>query len=265
MKKYLFILLIGLLTSCSTKEKVVYLQDTAIGSEIETVAGGNIRLQPNDIISIFVSSKDTKLANIFNLPRVQQTLGGTTQSVLNSSYNNGILNYTVDENGYIDFPVLGEIKVEGMTKGELTRYIKQQILDSDLIKDPVVTVNFENLSFTIVGEVAQPGAYDITKEQITIFEALGMAKDLTIYGERDKVFVSRKEGNKITNYQLNLKSKEIYQSPAFYIHQNDVIYVEPNKMRANQSTINGNSILSTSFWISLANLATTVVLLIVNY
>ncbi len=264
MKKYLFVFLVVLLSSCHTKEKIVYLQDNLIGIEIETVEGGVIRFKPNDIISIFVSSKDPALATVFNLPRVQQTLGGTTTSIGNNSYNNGILNYTVDAEGCIDFPVLGEIKVEGMSKKELSNHIKSLIIESEMIKDPVVTINFENLTFSTIGEVAKPNSYSIKKDQITIFEALSMANDLTIYGVRDRVFLSRQEGNKLTTYQLDLRSKEIYNSPAFYIQQNDIIYVEPNRMRANQSTLNGNSVLSTSFWISLASLATTVLILIIN-
>ncbi|MFI3281054.1 MAG: polysaccharide biosynthesis/export family protein [Rikenellaceae bacterium] len=241
--------------SCATHQNVVYLQDQVVGSEFETIGGGQIELQPSDVISISVSSKNPELAAVFNKQRAQQ---GSTSS------SQTILNYTIGNDGYIDFPLLGDIYVAGLTKSELEKKIKDEIISSDLVKDPVVTVEFMNLSFSALGEVASPGSYQIEKEQINIFEALSIAGDLTIYGVRDRVFLTRQIDNKLITYNLDLKSADIYKSPAFYICQNDVIYVEPSKIRANQSTVNGNTVRSASFWMSLASFVTTIVVLIVN-
>ena len=260
----LLILMVLTLSSCATQHKVLYLQDNIINTEIEIIKGGEIRLKPNDAISIFVSSKNPELSSVFNLPRVQQIIGNSNYNSTGSGYNNGILGYTIDLKGYINFPVLGEIQVDGLTKLELAEVIKQRILKSDMIKDPIVTVEFSNLTFFTMGEVAKPGRYSITKDKITILEALSMSGDLTINGVRDRVFLTRKLEDKLITYQLDLKSTSIYQSPAYYVQQNDVIYVEPNKTRSNQSTINGNTVRSASFWISLTSLLTTLTLLFIN-
>ncbi len=255
MKKILLLFCIATLTSCATRQNVIYLQDQVVDTQIETIAGGQIKLQPNDEISISVSSKDQTLAAIFNKERARQ---GTT-----SSSQNG-LNYAIDTDGNIDFPILGEIKAEGKSRSELEKEIKGKIISSNMVKDPVVTVDYENLSFSAIGEVAKPGNYEIKKEQTNIFEALSMAGDLSIYGLRDRVFVTRNVDGKLITYNVDLKSTDVYNSPAFYIQQNDVIYVEPNNIRANQSTVNGNTVRSASFWMSLASFVTTIVVLIVN-
>lgn len=259
----LFLVAIVALNSCATQEKVLYLQDNVINQEIETIKGGEIRFQPNDIISIFVTSKTPELAAVFNLPRVQGAIGSTSSQSASSQYN-GILNFTIDPDGNIDYPVLGTLKIAGYTKSELAKFIKDKILASNLIKDPVVTVEYANLSFSVIGEVANPGKYAITDERTSILEALSMAGDLTINGVRNRVFLTRRIDDKLINYQLDLRSKDIYQSPAYYIQQKDVIYVEPNKIRTNQSTVNGNNVRSTSFWMSLASLLTTITVLIVK-
>ena len=258
-----FLVAIIALSSCATQEKILYLQDRVINQEIETFKGGEIRFQPNDIISIFVTSKTPELASVFNLPRVQGAIGNTSSLSASSQYN-GTLNFTIDLDGNIDYPVLGTLKVTGYTKTELAKFIKEKILASKLIKDPVVTVEYANLSFSVLGEVARPGKYAITDERTNILEALSMAGDLAITGVRDRVFLTRRLDDKMITYQLDLRSKDIYQSPAYYIQQKDIIYVEPNKVRTNQSTVNGNNVRSTSFWMSLASLLTTITVLIVK-
>ena len=262
--KYCVLSLVTILaiSSCGTQKKVLYLQDNVINQEVETIKGGEIRFKPNDIISIFVTSKTPELAAIFNLPRVQSTIGQTSLSA--SSQYNGTLNYTIDPKGNIDYPVLGTLKATGYTKSEFAKHIKDKIMASNLIKDPVVTVEYANLCFSVIGDVTRPGKYAITDEKTNILEALSMAGDLTITGMRDRVFLTRRLDDKVITYQLNLKSKDIYQSPAYYIQQKDVIYVEPNKVRTNQSTLNGNNVRSTSFWLSLASLLVTVAVLIVK-
>ncbi|MFI3297237.1 MAG: polysaccharide biosynthesis/export family protein [bacterium] len=256
MRKLFFLILVVMCTSCATQQKILYLQDNIVNTDIETIAGGEIRLKPDDVISIVVTSKNPELAAVFNLSKPQQE-GSSTSS-------NTQVNYTINSDGKIDFPVLGLIDAEGFTKTELIESIKSKIIESEMILDPVVTIEFSNLSFSTLGEVASPGTYNITKNRTTILEALSMSGDLTITGVRDRVFLTRKNGDKVKTYQLDLKSKDIYQSPAYYVQQNDVIYVEPNKIRTNQSTVNGNTVRSTSFWMSLASLITTLSILIIN-
>ena len=144
-------------------------------------------------------------------------------------------------------------------------YIKNELIKENLVKDPVVTVEFANLCISVLGEVNSPGRFSIDRDRLTILDALSMAGDLTIYGNRSKVMVLRQEGDVQRVYGLNLTSGEhIYTSPAYYLQQNDVVYVEPNAVKARQSTVNGNNVRSTSFWISLASLLTSVAILIFN-
>lgn len=242
-----------ILCSCATTQKIVYLQDQVIGQEQPVELGKYITIKPQDQLSIVVSSKDPQLATIFNLPRVQSTVGASNID----NQNGEILGYSVDSKGNIDFPVIGEINIEGLTREEIAVLIKSKLTGSSLIKDPVVTVNFLNLQFSVLGEVTKPGKYNIDKDRITIIEALSAAGDLTIFGKRDKVFLTR-TGDKRITYELDLRSANIYSSPAFYVQQNDVIYVEPNGVRANQSTVNGNSARSISLWMSIASFLTTI-------
>ena len=181
------------------------------------------------------------------------------------STNQGVSAYTVDANGEIDFPVLGKIYVAGMKREEIAECIKNELMEENLVKDPVVTVEFANLCISVLGEVNSPGRFSIDRDKVTILDALSMAGDLTIYGNRSKVMVLRQEGDVQRVYGINLTSGEhIYTSPAYYLQQNDVVYVEPNAVKARQSTVNGNNIRSTSFWISLASLLTSVAILIFN-
>ena len=150
-----------------------------------------------------------------------------------------------------------------MTREEVAVYIKKELQSHDLIKDPVVTVEFMNLSVNVMGEVNRPGRYNIDKDHLTILDALSQAGDLTIYGKREKVLVLRNENGKQRGYGINLCSADhLYSSPVYYLQQNDVVYVEPNDTKARQSTVNGNNVRSTSFWISLASLLTTISVLI---
>ena len=180
----------------------------------------------------------------------------------------GVSGYTVDANGEIDFPVLGKIKVAGLQREDIAKYIKQELISRNLVKDPVVivTVEFMNLCISVMGEVNTPGRFSIDRDRVTILDALSMAGDLTIYGNRSKVMVMRQEGDTQRVYGVNLTSgAHVYSSPVYYLQQNDVVYVEPNHVKARQSTVNGNNVRSTSFWISLASLLTSVAILIVNH
>ena len=263
----LFLIIAYLLSlcACSTPKDILYFQDLHPGESEMTIADSlEIRVRQEDKISIIVNSRDPHLTDLFNLPYVTRQLG---QSSLRGSvgYNQGVSGYTVDDQGNIDFPVLGKIHVAGMKRVEIASYIKDELVSKNLVKDPVVTVEFMNLCFSVMGEVNAPGRFNIDRDRLTILDALSMAGDLTIYGNREKVLVLRQEGNTQRVYGVNLTSGEhIYTSPAYHLQQNDVVYVEPNSTKARQSTVNGNNVRSTSFWISLASLLTSIAVLIVK-
>lgn len=250
MKKILLMAMLALaLASCNTSKKIVYFQDIQVNRPEAITEARDITVQPKDQISILVSSKDPQLAALFNLPRVQYRVGDNNMQ----NTNGDVSGYTLDTEGYIDFPVLGRLYVAGMTKSEIASYIKKRLMDENLINDPVVTVEFMNLYYSILGEVNNPGKYMITKDQITLLEAISMAGDLTIYGKRDAVFVVREEDGQRVTHWVDLRTQDLFHSPVYYLKQNDVIYVQPNKVRAGQSTINENSVKSVSLWISIAS------------
>ncbi|SEA01468.1 polysaccharide export outer membrane protein [Alistipes timonensis JC136] len=251
-----------LFSSCATP-KIAYLQDMQPGTAKEVLNTTEIRVRPEDKISILVNSKDPLLANLFNLPIVSRQIGTTSSA--SSSNSQGISGYTVNKDGNIDFPVLGPVHVAGMTREEIAAHIKNELISQDLVKDPVVTVEFMNLTVSVLGEVVHPGRFNIDKDRLTLLDAISMAGDLTVYGKRDNVLVQRDENGKKVLYKVNLNSgHDLYSSPVYYLQQNDIVYVEPNSVRARQATVNGNNIRSASFWMSLASLLTTITVLIVK-
>lgn len=247
--------------SCSAPRNINYFQDAESGKENEILKTLKITVKPEDKISIVVNSQTPMLADMFNLPIVAHRVGYSQESSLNQSQQ--VSCYTVDENGEIDFPVLGKIKVAGKNREEIAAYIKKELIDRKLINDPVVTVEFSNLYISVLGEVNNPGRYGIDRDKITLLDAIGMAGDLTIYGKRQNVVVMREEEGKQLFYRVDLTSvDDLYSSPVYYLQQKDVVYVEPNETRARQSTVNGNNVRSTSFWVSIASLLTSVAVLI---
>ena len=138
-----------------------------------------------------------------------------------------------------------------MTRSQIAALVKQRLKEENLVNDPVVTVEFMNLSFSVLGEVKTPGKYSISKDYITLLEAISMAGDLTIYGKRDAIFVIREEKGERVTHWVDLKS------PVYYLKQNDVVYVQPNKVRAGQSTLNENSVKSVGLWISIGSFLTS--------
>lgn len=258
----LWLLAIGILAvpSCSTPKEISYFQDleSVEGQRIGGTMG--ITVRPKDKISIIVNCKNPELTALFNLPYVTQRLGENSRSTISSGYSQGsISGYTVDDRGCVDFPVLGEVHVAGMTREEIASEIKRELREQGQATDAVVTVDFMNLYYQVLGEVARPGRYAIDKDALTIFDAIGAAGDLTIYGRRDRVKVLRDEGGRMRTYEVDLCSaSDLIASPVYYVRQNDVIYVDPNDVRARQSTVNGNNVRSTSFWISLTSLAASI-------
>mgnify|MGYP001780376075 CR=1 FL=1 len=259
----LLLLGMALWSACSSPRQVVYFQDLRPGeTEIAMSTVSEIRLRPEDKVPIIVNSRDPQLTNLFNLPYVSKQLGAVSGS---SGSNQGVSGYTVDDQGEIDFPVLGKLYIAGMKRQEVAEFIKNKLIAANLVKDPIVTVEFQNLCISVLGEVNNPGRINIDRDKITILDALSMAGDLTIYGKREKVLVLRQEGDIQRVYGINLTSgQHVYTSPVYYLRQNDVVYVEPNAMKARQSTVNGNNVRSTSFWISLASLLTSIGILIFN-
>lgn len=274
MKLYTKLLLaIGIIAvaSCATPKDIAYFQDINGETSIKADKAEPIRLKPMDQISIIVNSRDPQVTAMFNLPYYSNRIG-QTQSMSDAmtsggaSSSQGMSGYTVDSQGYIDFPVLGLIQVGGLTREEVTEKIKEELLDSRQIKDPVVTVEFMNLGFAVLGEVTRPGRYRIDRDRFTVLDALALAGDLTINGRRSDVMLIRHDGNKDHAYYLNLlDSKELYASPAFYVEQGDVIYVTPSDKRMRESTVNGNNVRSASFWFSLASLLTSTAVLVLRF
>lgn len=260
------VLLTSILSSCSSYKKIPYFQDADRIKGINTSAVQEITLRPKDRISIIVNCKDPQLSALFNLPYVTQRVVSTgARNTLYGEESSSVSGYTVDSEGNIDFPTIGKINVAGLTRNELATLIKDEIETRNQAKDPVISVDFLNLSVSVIGEVASPGIYRIYKDNMTILEALSSAGDVTIQGNRDDVLVLRMEEGKQKTYRVNLNSlQNVVQSPVYYLQQDDVIYVTPNKMKAKMSTVNGNTVRSTSFWISIASLATTVVALVLN-
>ena len=252
MKKILFMAAMAcvMLAGCKTQREVTYFQDLNVNSPQLIDSIGTVRMEPDDQISIIVSCKEPEIAALFNLVRSQQRVG-TQGSGLNS--NGETSAYTIDSDGNIDFPVLGKLHVAGLTKQEVATLVKQRLVESDQVKNPVVTVEFANLAFSVLGEVKNAGKYPITRNRTTLLDAISMAGDLTITGLRDSVYVVREEGGKRVAYSVDLRSKDVFTSPVYYVKQNDVIYVRPNAMRAGQSTINENTFSSVGFWMSVGS------------
>lgn len=258
------------ISSCSTPKNVTYFQNVENADIIETIAQNkNITVQPHDKLSIVVTSKDPELAQLFNLniftsntSQIKGFNGGSLREY-NLSANQGISVYTVTPEGTIDFPVLGQIKIEGMTRNEVAAFIKGELIGKDLLKDPVVTVEFLNTGFSVLGDVNRPGRFDLNTDVLTIVEAIALAGDLSIQGKRENVLVMRRDGDEIKTYRVDLTdSDKLMKSPVFYMKQGDVIYVEPNDIRKRQTISNGNNVTNISFWISVASLLTTAAVLL---
>ena len=250
-------LVVVLATSCASQKRIWYLQDAIPYTPEQIEQQGQIRIQPFDRLTIVVNSKDPELAVPFNATTSFNAMSpyGT------SSYTNGSLQIrTVDEAGFLDMPVLGRVECKGLTRSELAAKISDLIIKGAYIKDPIVNVQFADMKISVIGEVTRPGQYAITNDKITIFDALAMAGDMTIYGIRTDVAVHREINGVRTIEYLDLTSKDIFKSPAFYIQQNDVVYVKPNKYKAQTSEISQNR----NFYISLVSTAISMATLIVT-
>lgn len=260
MKRLLLMLATALVvfTSCKTTKKVVYFQDIEKwGETVPTQTVKSLTFQPGDKLSVVTSSaRSPELAYQFNLPIVTSQAGATTRS----SYNQVSL-FTVDAHGDIDFPVIGKVHVQGLSRFQVATKI-QNMLRAGQLNDAVVTVECYDQYVTILGEVKNPGRISIKSDHLTILEALGEAGDLTIQGRRDRILILRQEGSVSKTYYVDIRSKDLLNSPVYNLQQNDVVVVEPNKVRSDQSTYNASNVRSIGTWLSISSLLMTLAVLI---
>lgn len=241
-----------MVTSCNTIKDIAYLQDISTTTPITLQNPEDIRLEPGDQLSISIHGRDPKVVEIYNMPNVTNATGGSTKA-----------SYTVNANGQIDMLQFGLIPVAGLTRAELANQIKYRLVSSGVVRDPVVVVDFATMTYSVLGEVAMPGRKPIDRDHMTLLDALAQAGDLTIYGKRNNVLVMRNVNGKQTAYRIDLTNTEsVYASPVFNLKQNDIIYVEPNTKRANESVNNANTLRTPTFWFSAITLLTTVLLYI---
>ena len=241
-----------MMTSCTTSKEVVYFQDEKISKSDQTSLSSDLIYKPNDLLTINVSGLDPDAVRPFNLPVVAYS-----NSVLSAQGNLKMQTYLRDINGNIEFPVLGTIKLEGLTRTAATALLKEKL--TEYLKDPIVNIRLANFTVTVLGEVNNPGTYTIQDERISLIEALGLAGDLTIYGKRDNIFLIR-EDNGIKRFtKFDLTSIKVVNSQNYYLTQNDVIYVEPNKSKIRSATYNQNNGVLIS---AVSTLATIIAILI---
>ncbi len=260
-----------LMASCSTPKNVTYFQNLSNGQVIQAESMLGIKVKPEDKLTIMVNCQDPALSSLFNLIQVQNRLQSTTSNTSSvgnaaANSNNQVSFYTVDKYGDIYFPVLGKIHIGGMSRFEVAEFIREKLIKEDLVKDPIVTVEFANTGITVLGEVSSPGRYEFNRDELSIIDAIAMAGDLKINGERENVMVLRKvDGGKEQAYFVNLTdAKELYKSPVFYMQQDDVIYVAPNDKVKRETTPNGNTPFTPSFWVSLGSFAITIATLAIT-
>lgn len=257
MKNILTVIIVTiLLVSCATKEEVVYFNgmnssDNSIGLDSYSPT-----YHVDDQLIIIVNALDPEAAKPFNKVSVS-----VTQDMAEARGRERLQTYRIDSEGYINFPVLGKIKLSGLNREQATNLLQNKLID--YIKDPIVDIQTTNYKITVIGEVNRPGTYTATNERITLLEALAMAGDLTIYGERENVLVIQDYDGKKTYTRVNLKSDDLFSSPVYYLSQNDVVYVEPNKTQAKASSIGASTgvIFST---LGLLLSTTALILTIIN-
>ena len=246
-----------LLASCSSPKNVAYIQNSDSIDYSRSEVLYDARIMPKDILTITVNTVNPEASEPFNLfvsseLSANRSIGG----------QRALQTYLVDNKGCIEFPVIGTTKVGGLTKSACEKLIHdkiQRFMNAE--ENPIVTVRMSNYKISVLGEVNRPGMFTVSNEKINIFEALAQAGDLTIYGVRDRVKLIREDekGHKDV-YTLNLNDAEIINSPYYYLQQNDVIYVEPNKVKAKNSAIGQ----STTIWISIAGALVSLASLVVN-
>ncbi|WP_412560967.1 polysaccharide biosynthesis/export family protein [Winogradskyella sp. MIT101101] len=238
-----------ILSSCGSRKNIIYFQDEPLEGDVTMSEPKQLIYKPDDILTINVAALDPDTVRPFNLSLVS----GGTSDVVNARGGLQQQTYLVDYDGNIEFPVLGTLKIAGLTRTELTDMLTERI--SEYVTDPIVNVRLANFTVTILGEVRNPGTFTIQDERITILEALGLADDLTIFGKRKNVLLVREVDGKKKYAKIDLTTVNVVNSPVYYLQQNDVIYVEPNNAKIRSSTYNQNN----SVLISAIGTLTTIV------
>ncbi|QQT30871.1 polysaccharide biosynthesis/export family protein [Sphingobacterium multivorum] len=243
----LFILVLVMFSSCGSRKNMVYLQPDS--TQMNTLYEQYVpKIQPSDILTVVVTAADPKATIPFN-PVSMMANGNLTQQTdlaLRPTY-------TVDNSGDIILPMLGKVHVAGLTRVQAIDKIRKEL--GDYIKDPGVNINFNNFRISVLGEVNRPGSFILPTERVTILEALGLAGDLTIRGVRENIMLVREVDGQKTIHRIDLTQQNTLNSPYYYLVQNDVVYVEPNKAQINNSKLGAN----TNIIISIASLLITVI------
>lgn len=242
--------ILAFLAGCTTPADMVYFQDIDSLKTVQLASEQKIVFQPEDKLTIFVKTRDSEISQLF-------TLTSGNNSLTNASTGRA---YTIDSKGEIDFPELGRIRVAGKTREEVAEYIEKELENRRLVNNSVVLVDYRNMGYSVLGEVKKPGRFEITKDHVTLLEAITEAGDLTINGLRTNVLVMRKEGGEMKSYRVNLlDSYHLYNSPVYLLQQDDLVYVEPNPKRLRESTVNGNNMQTIGFWASALSFVLTVI------
>jgi len=237
------------LTSCSPTRNMVYLSDLKGTEYHEKITNKtDPKIQPDDVLSITVNSMNPESNLLFN-SGVLQTLGATSGTPAIGHANEG---YLVDQTGTINFPVLGRVELGGLSKEQAIDMMTAEIKKS--VKNPIVNIRFLNFKVTVIGEVNRPSTFTIPSERLNVIEALGLAGDLTAYGRRENILIIREKNGIRSTSRVNLASKGILNSPSFYLHQNDIVYVEPIKTRGIQNSAGYSYLPIASFAISTLGL-----------
>ena len=231
MKKLLLLTFsIILFFSCSSNKSVIYLQGIEKYNETAIPTNYEVKIKPDDHLSIIVNCSKPELAAPFNMQLSQQTFTGNTTVSLGQGGSPQV--FIVKSNGTIDYPFFGEINVKDKTCAELSSHIEQLIKDNGYIQEPLVITKIMNFKISLMGEVNRPGVQNINNNRVTILEAVTNAGDLTIYGKRNKIKLLRESEGKLLTYNVDLTKADIITQPYYYLQQNDVIYVQPNKATA---------------------------------
>lgn len=249
--------------SCSTPKNIDYFQDVQTGTIITPANINDIKIQPEDKLSIVVSTQDPALSSLFNLTNTQMAPTGI------SSYAQGgneASYYTVSPLGDINFPILGRLHIAGMTRSQLASFIENKLVSEELVQQPIVTVEFVNTGISVLGEVNSPGLYSFNKDHMTIIDAIAVAGDLTMDGKRESILVMRKNANGTQEgYRVDLTNlRDLANSPVYYLQQDDIIYVEPNNKAKRNTTSTGNSPYTPSFWTSIVSVTVSLATLAVT-
>jgi polysaccharide export outer membrane protein len=250
-----FLSLLFLFNACASKQDIVYYQNIDGMSSQKNANSYEIKIRPDDLLSIIVSAEDPEIAIPFNL----RTVSMVTPSRQDISRGQETMQlYLVDSSGNIEFPVLGKLQVGGLTRTEVQKMFHDKI--AVYIKNPIINFRIMNFKISVQGEVTLPGIYTVTSERITLIEALAMAKDLTIYGKRNNILIIREVDGVKTYNRVDITKADFINSPFYYLVQNDVIYVEPNKNKINGAAVGPN----TGVLISITSLIITIITLIVT-